>query len=147
MGDYWAGVLTNAVAVLITSTSSPVFTLLIGPVSFLWQKLPPWMKGRNTALEGADGCHEIVHDAMLDLLEYIPRLPRGGPRRIRLDDVNLVAPRRRRQGAELVGAGSLIVIFLGLPLACHSSCFDLVCRDCYGYRRSLEFSTSQCLPI
>ncbi|KAH9208590.1 hypothetical protein DL95DRAFT_467570 [Leptodontidium sp. 2 PMI_412] len=114
--DYWAGVLTNAVAVLITSTSGPIFTLLIGPISFLWDKVPSRLKGRNAALARADGYHEIVHDAMMDLLDYIPLRPRGNHHRIPLDD-DVVIPRRRRDGIEAVGAGSLIVIFLGLLLA------------------------------
>lgn len=108
--------MTNAVAVLITSTSGPIFTLLIGPISFLWDKVPSRLKGRNAALARADGYHEIVHDAMMDLLDYIPLRPRGNHHRIPLDD-DVVIPRRRRDGIEAVGALSLIVIFLGLLLA------------------------------
>ncbi|KAH7416802.1 hypothetical protein BKA64DRAFT_277695 [Cadophora sp. MPI-SDFR-AT-0126] len=117
MEDYWAGILTNTIAVLITSTSGPIFTLLIGPTSFLWDKVSPWLNSRDAALEGAEGYHEVVHDAMIELLHSASLLPRGGLRRIQLDDFNIVGPRRRRHGAGLVGEGSLVVIFVGLPLA------------------------------
>jgi hypothetical protein len=39
LDDYWIGIVTNALAVLITTASGPIFELLIGPLSRLRRKI------------------------------------------------------------------------------------------------------------
>jgi hypothetical protein len=48
LDDYWAGIFTNAIAVLITSTSGPIFTLLRATTRPLWKRIFP---------KGKEPCH------------------------------------------------------------------------------------------
>jgi hypothetical protein len=65
LSDYRAGILTNAIAVLITSTLKPVFELLRAPFWLLWQKVTSrWGLLRPTAVEEAQNFYEMMGEVL-----------------------------------------------------------------------------------
>ncbi|KAF8858998.1 hypothetical protein BDZ45DRAFT_802013 [Acephala macrosclerotiorum] len=95
LSDWWAGILTNTIAVLITSVGGPMFILTIGPYNWLWRRISSrWTNVQSAALEDAQDLQERT-DIVLQ------NLPNGGFVNIALG--GRAAPHRKRDTIEVLG--------------------------------------------
>ncbi|KAH8745060.1 hypothetical protein BGZ57DRAFT_960450 [Hyaloscypha finlandica] len=114
LSDYRAGILTNTLAVLITSILKPVFELLRVPFWLLWRKVTSrWGLLRPTAVEEANDFYEFTGEVISAIVQQVRE------RWVGYHFVNHGAapvPNRRRMAADALGAGAMIAVALGLPL-------------------------------
>jgi hypothetical protein len=112
LSDYREGILT---AVLITSTLKPVFESLRVPFWLLWQKVTSrWSLLRPTAVEEAQDFYEMTGEVLRATVQELQE------RCVRYYNVHPGAapvPNRSGIAVEALGAGAMVAMALGLPLA------------------------------
>jgi hypothetical protein len=109
LNDHWAGIVTNALAVLITSASGPIFELLVRPLSWLWRKLSSrWNKGEQDQFEES----RSFGDSMGYVLQNLRHVGGGY---VNIPIYSPAAPNGTR-AREALGAGVMLLILVGPPL-------------------------------
>lgn len=107
MDDQWAGIVTNAIAVLITSVGGPLFVLTIVPYNWLWRKISSrWTNVQSEALADAPDMH-----GQIDII--LQNRPAGGFVNMPLGQNTLS---KKREVVEIMGTAAMILIVLGLPV-------------------------------
>ncbi|KUJ14512.1 uncharacterized protein LY89DRAFT_784443 [Mollisia scopiformis] len=105
--DWWAGILTNALAVLITSAGRPLFTLTVGLYNWLWRKISSrWTNIQAASLQDARDTQESI-GIILEPIRHggFANVPLGGP-----------PIGRTKEAIEIIGTGAMVLIVLGLPV-------------------------------
>jgi len=109
LDDYWIGIVTNALAVLITTASGPIFELLIRPLSRLWTKISSrWNNGQQDQFEE---CRSFG-DSMGYVLQNLRHVGGGY---VNIPIYGPPAP-KRTMAREVFGAALMILIVVGLPI-------------------------------
>jgi hypothetical protein len=104
--DYWAGIFTNFIAVLITLCGKPIFNLSIWPLARLWEKI----SSRRRLGQPVD--LYFSHDTQDAVMEMI-----GGERYVRILLHGPAAQIGQRSPREVLGRWVMAIIFLGFPTA------------------------------
>lgn len=109
MDDYWIGIVTNALAVLITTASGPIFELLIGPLGRLRGKVSSrWNNDPQDQFEESRSFGESM-GYVLQNLRHI------GGGYVNIPIYGLATP-KRTMAREAFGAGFMLLILVGLPI-------------------------------